>query len=341
MSSSRIVQIALARGIVCVMTVFAAVVGAASAGQHYAVTGQIDGPEGAWMFASLDPVKQRLYVGRTDGILAVDLRSRVPKALPLGGQRVQMVVPVPGSDLVVGTRDKSNSAVLIDGGSGAVRGEVATGRAPETAAFDPASGLVAVMAGSGEVTLIDPVRGVAAGSIAVEGILESGVADGKGRLYINLEDQGRIAVVDIAGRKLVGTYALPGCEQPTGLGFDAQSNLLLSACANHVVKAIDAASGADRGTLDIGSGPDAVLVDSQRRVAFVPCSEGRLAVIGLAAGQPRLLESIPTARGAKTGAVDPTTGLVYLPVGRSAATNFGGRAVPGFAVLVVARDGSR
>ncbi len=78
-----------------------------------------------------------------------------------------------------------------------------------------------------------------------------------------------------------------------------------------------------------------MLIDSQRRVAFVPCSEGRLAVISLAAGQPSLLESIPTARGAKTGAVDPTTGRVYLPVGRSAATDFGGRAVPGFAVLVV------
>ena len=169
-------------------------------------------------------------------------------------------------------------------------------------------------------------------------LLESGAADGKGRLFINLEDKGAIAVIDLTARKVVGTYALRGCESPTGLGYDTKARLLISACSNQVAKVIDSMSGADRGTLRIPSGPDAVLVDTERRMAFIPCSEGRLAVISLAGPRPEWIESIPTALGAQTGAVDPATGRVYLPVGRSPATDFGARAVPGFAVLVVERE---
>jgi hypothetical protein len=113
--------------------------------------------------------------------------------------------------------------------------------------------------------------------------------------------------------------------------------MLISACSNKVAKAIDAASGADLGTLEIAGGPDAVLIDSVRRVAFIPCSEGRMAVISLAGAKPVLSESIVTAQGAQTGALDPTSGRVYIPVGRAPATDFGGRAVPGFAVLIVER----
>lgn len=337
MGSKLLAAIVLLAGTAFAVTATVDTAMAAGAGSHYAVTGQIDAPEGAWTFASIDPAKRRLYVGRSDGILTVDLEAQKATALTQGGRRVQMIVPVPGNDLVVGTKDQTNTAVLLDGSTGAVLGEIATGRRPETAAFDPATGLVAVMAGSAEVTLIDPNSKSAVGSIPVAGILESAVADGQGRLYINLEDKNSIAVVDLRGRKMVGTYALPGCEEPTGLGYDPKTNLLLSACSNKVAKAIDAATGADRATISIGGGPDAVIVDSERRMAFIPCSEGHLAAISLAGEKPRLIESVVTAQGTNTGALDPRTGRVYLPVGRSAATAFGGRAVPGFAVLVVTR----
>jgi len=307
---------------------------AGAAGGHYSVTGQIDAPEGAWTFASIDAATHRLYVGRSTGMLAVDLQTRKTTAFTLDGKRVQMIVPIPGTDLVVGTQDTSNVAIVADGRTGAVLAKIPAGRRPETAAYDAASGLVAVMAGSAEVTLIDPKTRTAVGSIPVPGILESGATDGKGRLYINLEDRNAIAVVDLAGRKQVGTYALHGCEGPTGIGFDARTNLLISACGNQVAKVIDAASGADRGTVPIAGGADAVLIDTERRVALIPCSQGRLVVISLAE-KPKQIESVVTAQGARTGAVDPSTGRIYLPVGRAPETDFGAREVPGFAVLVV------
>ncbi len=316
----------------------AACITPALAAGKLAVVDQIDGPPGAWTFASIDPASRRLYVGRTDGLLAVDLENRKVTPLPLGGRRVQMVAPVPGSDLVVATLDDSNSAVLMNGRTGAVVKELPAGRGPEIATFDPASGLVAVMAASEELILIDPARKTVAGRIPMGALLESGAADGHGRLYVNLEDKHAIGVVDMSARKLIESWPLGDCDDPTGLGYDPQRHWLISACGgSHVAKVVSAETGAVVATLPIGIEPDAVMVDVKRRLAFVPCSEGHLTVISLRSAQPKIVASVVTAQGATTGALDPRTGRVYLPVGRAPSTNFGGRAIPGFAVLVVGR----
>ena len=309
----------------------------ALAAGNLAVVDQIDGPRGAWNFASVDPSHRRLYVGRTDGILTVDLETRKVTPLPLGGRRVQMIVPVPGSELVVATLDDANSAVLMNGRTGAVIKELPAGRGPEIGAFDPSSGLVAVMAASEEVILIDPVRKTVAGRIPMGALLESAAADGRGRLYVNLEDKLAIGVVDVSARKLIKSWPLGDCDDPTGLGYEPTRHWLISACGNHVAKVVSTTTGAVVATLPIGVEPDAVMVDVRRHLAFIPCSEGHLTVISLSGAQPRVVASVVTAQGATTGALDPRTGRVYLPVGRAPSTSFGGRAIPGFAVLVVGR----
>jgi DNA-binding beta-propeller fold protein YncE len=309
----------------------------AIAATRFAVIDQIDAPRGAWNFASIDPVGRRLYVGRTDGILAVDIDNHKVTPLPLGGRRVQMVAPVPGSDLVVATLDDSNSAALVNGRTGAVVKELPAGRGPEIATFDPASGLVAVMAASEEIILIDPVRKAVAGKVPMGSLLESAAADGHGRLYVNLEDKHAIGVVDVSARKLIKSWSLGDCDDPTGLGYAPKRHWLISACGNHVAKIVSTATGAVVATLPIGIEPDAVMVDVQRHLAFIPCSEGHLTVISLSGAQPRVVASVVTAQGATTGALDPKSGRVYLPVGRAPSTTFGGREIPGFAVLVVGR----
>jgi DNA-binding beta-propeller fold protein YncE len=303
-----------------------------------AVIDQIDGPRGAWNFAAIDPAGRRLYVGRTDGILAVDIDTRKVTPLPLGGRRVQMVAPVPGSDLVVATLDDSNSVALVNGRTGAVVKELPAGRGPEIATFDPASGLVAVMAASEEIILIDPVRKAVAGKIPMGALLESGAADGHGRLYVNLEDKHAIGVVDVSARKLIKSWPLGDCDDPTGLGYEPKRHWLISACAgSHTAKIVSTGTGAVIATLPIGIEPDAVMVDVRRHLAFIPCSEGHLVVINLSGAKPRVVASVVTAQGSTTGALDPKTGRVYLPVGRAPSTTFGGREIPGFAVLVVGR----
>jgi hypothetical protein len=43
---------------------------------------------------------------------------------------------------------------------------------------------------------------------------EGGVSDGKGKIFINLEDKSAIDVVDTKTWKVVGTYPITACDGP-------------------------------------------------------------------------------------------------------------------------------
>ncbi|PWB88431.1 hypothetical protein [Methylosinus sporium] len=144
--------------------------------------------------------------------------------------------------------------------------------------------------------------------------------------------------MDVVERKVVASYALPNCEAPTGLAWDAETGALISACNNNVAKVLDGKTGRDLATLKIGKGPDGVLLDAKRRRAFIPAADGTLTVLSLSP-TITIAETVLTAMGAKTGALDPVTGDVYLPTANSAVTEKEGeraRAIPGtFNIVVV------
>jgi hypothetical protein len=212
----------------------------------------------------------------------------------------------------------------------------------DSAAYDPSSGLVVVIGGdSGEITLVDPKAGKAVGSIVLGGALEFAVPDGKGKVFINAEDKNQIDVVDIAARKLVVSYPMPGCQGPTGLAL-VPGDRLISVCRNGVAKIVDARTGAELASLAIGIGPDAVFADTGRKLAYIPSGRaGTLAVIALdGPANNTVIDTVPTAVGARTGTVDPKTGSVYLPTAEYAPLVPGQRpgTKPGtFQVLVLSR----
>jgi DNA-binding beta-propeller fold protein YncE len=267
-------------------------------------------------YAAIDGASRRLYVARGFGVTAVDLdTARVTRQLVVG-QHVHAVVPLPGGR-VLSTNGDSNTATLFEGMSGKVIAQIPTGKDPDAAVFDPASGLVFVMNHKeGDVTLIDPETGKSAGQIAIGGTLEFAVADGRGHVYVNIEDQNRMAVIDTATRTVSGYFALPNCDGPTALGTDPQSRVLIAACSNRSAIAISEADGKVVATnLRIDRKPDAVIFDAARRLFYIPCGrDGTLAVIAEEDnGSWRVLPSVPTAVGAHTGAIDPQTGTLYLP----------------------------
>ena len=215
-----------------------------------------------------------------------------------------------------------------------------TGFKPDAAAFDPASGLALTMNGkSGDVTFIDPAAHKAVATVAVGGALEFAAVDGAGKAFVNVEDQNQIAVIDTRAHALVGHYALPGCNGPSGLAYAPGAGVLIAACANKVAKVIDAADGHDVATLAIGAGPDAVIYDPKRKLAFIPCGrDGVLEVIAVRGPKDvSVIQTVPTQVGARTGALDPATGAIYLPTAQYERPPNGlPSIVPGtFEVLVV------
>jgi YVTN family beta-propeller protein len=313
---------------------------AADAAAKFSVIGTIPGPDGGWDYASVDPAGRKLYVAHGDAVMSVDLDSGKVNPKLVDGDRLHAVVPLPDGK-VLSTNGGNNTATIFEAATGKVIASVPTGVGPDGAIYDPASGLVIVMDGrAGDITLIDPKTATSPGKIAVGGKLEFAAADGKGKVYVNIEDKGEIAVVDVAGKTVTQHYTLTGCEEPSGLAYDPETGLLVAACSNQKAIAITAADGKIAATLPIGERPDAVMFDAKRQVFFIPCGAGTLAMISAAKGAtPAVIGTIPTANGARTGALDPTTGKIYLPTadfGEPAAGEKRHPVIPGtFRILVV------
>jgi DNA-binding beta-propeller fold protein YncE len=317
------------------------VAGGAAAAPAYQVTSHIKGPDGGWDYSSFDPVKRRLYVSRAGGVTALEVDTGKLTAHLADAGRAHETLPLQDGSVLLITDSATDVAHIVDALSGAVLADIATGSKPDAAVFDPASGLVLVMNGkSGDATLIDPAARKAVGRIAIGGALESAVADGHGRVFVNIEDQNRIAVIDTAARAVVGSYPLAGCDGPGGLAYAGAANLLISACANGVAKAIAAKDGSEVATLAIGAGPDAVIYDPARALAFIPCGRsGELDIFAVRGPTDvAVVQKLATEIGARSGAVDPKTGDVYLPAAQFDPSPNGGRptARPGtFEILVV------
>jgi YVTN family beta-propeller protein len=312
----------------------------AQAAPTYALVDHVKIPDGNFDYASFDPVHRRLYVSRVGGVTAMDVDTKTVTTLDPQAQRTHESLILNGGANLLVTDSGTNSAHVLDALTGAVLAEIPAGTKPDAAIFDPATGLAMVMnGGSGDVTLVDPKTWKAVGLIPVGGALEFGASDGAGRAFVNVEDQNLIAVIDTKARKVVARYPLAGCKGPSGLAYAANAGVLIAACANGIGKVINAATGADVATLAIGHFPDAVIYDPVRKLAFIPCAlEGVLEVIDVRSPTDvAIVQSVKTGQGARLGAVDPKTGVIYLPAAQYIMTTGRPTTVPGtFQILVVA-----
>ena len=302
---------------------------------------RIPGPDGPWDYVSVDPASNRLFVARGDGVQTVDIATGAVTAKFVPGQRVHAAFIMPGTGMGLSTNGNTNTATLFDATTGAVKATIPTGQKPDAAVYDEAARLAYVMNGKdGSITVIDPATMKATATIPVGGALEFAAVDGRGHVFVNIEDKSELAMVDIASRKVTRRTKLAGCEEPSGLALTKQGTLI-AACANGVAKVVDAATGRVMSDIAIGIHPDATLYDAARDRAYIPAGQdGTLTVIDTSAATPRKIDTVATARGARTGAVDPKTGNIYLPTVRYDPNDKAERpkSVPGsFEVLVVSQ----
>ena len=171
--------------------------------------------------------------------------------------------------------------------------------------------------------------------------VELAALDEHGLLFVNNEETSQIHVVDPATGTVAASVALPGCEGPTGLGYDRRSHRLIAACANGKAAVVDSVTRQLIQLIDIGHGPDGVAIDETRGVAFIPCGrDGEMDVIPLRGGGTlAVTQRVRTEVGARTLALDRSTGRLFLPTARFGPAPVGGGrapALPGtFHILVV------
>ena len=313
---------------------------AAAPPPHHVVTGSIAGPDGGWDLASVDPAGHRLLIARSAAVTIVELTA--PPNVRSIGQLVRghAAIALPGGR-VLATSGTEGKARIFDSATGAALADATVGQNPDAAIWDARIGAALVMnARGGSVSVVDPA-GAVVRTIPLAPGLELPALDENGLLYVNNEEANLVHVVDPATGAVRSSIALTGCEGPTGLGYDPRRHVLIAACGNGKAAVVDPSTGRVTQLLDIGRGPDSVLIDSARALAYIPCGrDGELDVIALAGNRPlAVIERVPTELGARTGAVDPATGIVYLPTARFGPPPAGGGRAPPlpgtFHVLVI------
>jgi len=324
-----------------ISAVFAALSGPASAAAALPqVVQRIPLHDGGWDILTVDPEYHRVLISRSDGVDAVDTRTGAVTAHFVAGSRFHGVSIVPGTRLGVAT-EAAGSALVFDRVTGKVTAEVKTDPDADASVFEPTSRTVWVMNGdSGTISIVDPVAGAPVGKISLGSALEFADVDGRGHVFVNLSDKSQLAEVDAATRKVVRIVPLAGCDHPTGLAY-LRSGMLISACANDIAKVTRAADLKPVADIAIGPRPDGAFADEARRRAYVPSGgDGTLTVVDTAAPSPAKLATVQTAKGARTGAVDPSTGTVYSVTAKyGAPPATGGRPpiIPGSVELLVIR----
>lgn len=319
----------LVRAAVCLFPVLALACGLACQGQvkqtGFEVVGSIPVPAGGglWDYAAIDPASRWLFLS-DDGVMALDLATRgaTPRLMP--GGITHGVLPLGNGTAAVADGSR-HEVEIFEERSGRILHRIATGNPggkvdthdPDAVLLEPMTGrLVAVNGDSGSLVLINLQKSAVDSVIRVGGELEFVASSGNGVVYVNVASHNEIATIDVLKRRVIRRSPLEGCEEPTGLAYDAQYHLVVSACNNGVAEFINAENGSQASQIAIGKGCDAVLLDAKRGFAFFPGGDsGTMSVVAvLGPRDVHLVQTVATAFGARLGALDPTTGTIYLPI---------------------------
>jgi DNA-binding beta-propeller fold protein YncE len=298
----------------------------ADAGTYKVMTQYKVGGEGGWDILTMDPDTHRLYYGRGTRMQVFDLETgKVIGEIP-DTPGIHGVALAPGLGRGFTSNGRDSSVTIFDLKTLAVVRRVhIDGRNPDAILYEPVTKRIfAFNGGSQNATAIDAATGTVAGTVALDGRPEFAVADGKGKVFVNLEDSSAVAGFDARSLKVESRWPLVGGEGPSGIALDRAHHRLFSVCGNEKMVVLDSGSGKVVATLPIGKGPDGAEFDPGTGLAFSSNGEGTLTVIHEdSADKFSVVGTVTTQRGARTMALDPKSHRLYL-----AAASYGEAPAP-------------
>ncbi|HET7205309.1 MAG TPA: YncE family protein [Terriglobales bacterium] len=270
------------------------------------------GGEGGWDYLTLDSSARRLYISRATHVIVVD---------PDNGKQIGDIADTPGvhgialaPELNRGftSNGRENTVSIFDLATLKTLNKIKVGENPDAILYDPSSKRVFTFNGrSADSSAIDAASGKVLGTIKLDGKPEFAVSDGKGGVFVNIEDKSELTAIDPEGLKVKATWPLAPCQEPSGLSMDREHRRLFSGC-DKLMAVIDADSGKVVSSLPICDGVDATAYDDETKLAFASCHDGKLTVIREESPDKfSVVENAATQPGARTMALDPKTHQVY------------------------------
>ncbi|WP_293304474.1 YncE family protein [Pedobacter sp. UBA5917] len=299
--------------------------------------------DGGWDYLTIDGQRNHLFVSHGNQVNILNKTTGDSVGVINNTTGVHGITVAGAFGKGYTTNGKAGTCTVFDLNNFKVLGEVKVGQNPDATFFDDYSKKVIVFNGkSADASIIDPQTDKVVASIALGGKPEAGVSDGKGKIYVNIEDTGEIVCFDINSYKVLSRYKLKNAEEPSGLAIDRATSRLFTVCANKVMIVLDAKTGQQIASLPIGDNCDGVVFDPATKLAYSANGEGNITIVKeINANKFAVVETVKTAVGARTITLDATTHHLFLPTAEFEKGSNGGKKaarVPGsFKVLEVGK----
>jgi YVTN family beta-propeller protein len=293
--------------------VLAAAAAAGSSGFHVVDKIQVGGG-GGWDYLTMDSASKRLYASNATRVVVVNVDTKQVVGEIPDTAGVHGIALAPDLNRGFTSNGRANTVTVVDLATLKPLSQVKVGENPDAILYDAASARVFTFNGrSHDATVLDAKTGTVAGTIPLGGKPEFAVTDGKGKIFVNIEDTSELVVIDVAKQAVLRRSSLKPCEEPSGLAIDLDRRRLFSVCGNQLMVVSEADSGRVIGSAAIGSGTDGAGFDQSLGIAFSSNGEGTLTLVQEVSGKYEPVDTVVTERGARTMTVDPTTHRVYLP----------------------------
>jgi DNA-binding beta-propeller fold protein YncE len=263
----------------------------------------------------VDDAARRVYVSHATQVDVLDADSGEIKGKIPDTQGVHGIAVAPDLGRGFTSNGRDDSVTVFDLKTLETLDKVKTGKGPDAILYDPDTHQVFAMCGrGGSATVIDAAKGKVAGTIDLGGQPESGVSDGAGLVFVNLEDKAELLKIDARNLKVLERWPLAPGKTPTGLAMDRRNHRLFVGCRSKHQVVLNSDTGKVVTTLPIGDGVDACAFDPETGLVFSSCRDGTVTVIHQENPDDyKVVETVKTRPGSKTMALDPKTHRLFLP----------------------------
>ncbi len=289
---------------------------AAPAASPYHLVRKVSVPgDSGWDYLYADGAAHRLYITRGTHVQVLNTQTGTLVGDIAPAQGVHGVALSPDGKYGFISDGRANSALVFSTQTLKQTKSIAVGQRPDAIVTDPFSRRVFTLnGGSNDSTAIDAATQKVVGTVALGGRPEFAVADGRGHLYVNIEDKNQIVQVDTKTLAVLHTWPLAPGTGPSGLAMDLKGRRLFAVCDNNKMAIMNADTGKVVATPAIGNGPDAAAFDPRSGNAFSPNGEdGTITIVHEQTPNTFIpAGTVTTLPGARTMTFDPKTRHLFV-----------------------------
>ncbi len=270
--------------------------------------------DGGWDYLNADDATGMLYVSHGKMVNVVDMKTgkEVATITDVNGVHGIAIAPEQNKGFISNGPD-SNVTVFSTKDYSVIEKVPVTGKNPDAILYEPFTKTIITWNGrSSNATVIDAKTDKVIQTIPLAGKPEAAVSDGKGKVFVNIEDKSEVCMINVKTWKVEQTWSIAPGEEPSGLALDNETHRLFSATSKLMV-VLDAVTGKVITTLPTGDRVDGAGFDPGLKRAYSSCGEGVLSVIQEENPNSfKVLATVPTQPGARTISVSAKSHRIYL-----------------------------